>query len=148
MRNRFTVRGMVAALAMMAAAPVAVLALGAGPASASISPGPAPIPIPGTCEPVRVNTAELVKTEQGAVIRVTGIKFHQNDFLRLDADDVVFIQQPDFFPYTVNGCGSGGTIVKTPFVQDFAVPRSPVGKCGIEVSGIPVVLFRCAAPAG
>jgi hypothetical protein len=148
MRNRFTVRGMVAAVAMMAAAPVAVLALGAGPASASISPGPTPAPVPGTCEPVRVTTAELVQTGHGPVIRVTGIKAHQDDFLRLDADDIDFIIQPDFFPYTVNGCGSGGPVVKTPFVQDFAVPRSPVGKCGIEVSGIPVVLFRCHIAAG
>ncbi len=140
MRMRSTLRGVIAAGALMAA-----MALTMGPASASISPGPPPPPIPGTCQPVEVNTAELVKTDRGPVIAVTGVKLHANDTVRLDPDDVVFIRQPEFFPYTVNGCGSGGPIVKTPFKAEFKVPTSPVGKCGIDVSGIPVVLFPCAS---
>ena len=146
MRNRFTVRGVVAGVATTAAASAAALALSVAPASASISPGPPPAPLPGTCSPVDVNTAELVKTDHGPVIEVTGVKPHADTRLRLDADPVDFIRQPEYFPYTVNGCGGSGPVVRTPFTAEFRVPTSPVGRFGIEVNGIPVNLFP-GAPA-
>jgi hypothetical protein len=141
MRNRFTFRRLVAALALAAAVPAAALALSAGPASASISPGPAPAPLPGTCTPVAVKSAQLVKTPNGPAIEVTGIKEHADTKLRLDPDPVVFIRQPEYFPYTVNGCGGTGPVTKVAFTEDFPVPTSPVGKFGISVNDILVDLF-------
>ncbi len=146
MRNRFTVRGLVAAVALVAAAPAAALALSVAPASASISPGPGLPPAPGTCTPTQVDTAELAKTDHGPVIRVTGVKAHADFVVRLDPDKVDFIRQPDYFPYTVSECGSGGPVVKTPFKADFAVPTNPVGRFGISVNDILVNLFP-GAPA-
>jgi hypothetical protein len=139
MRNRFTLRRTLLAAAFLLA-PVGLVA-GALPASASISPGPAPGPIPGICETVPVvKTAELVKTVDGPAILVTGIKLHTNSQLRLDPEDVVFVQQPDYFPYLVNECGAG-PVVKTPFKELFAVPKAPVGKFGISIHGILIDLF-------
>lgn len=146
MRNRFTVRRALLAAAFLLA-PLGLVA-GAVPASASISPGPDPAPIPGTCPTVpEVKSAELVKTGNGPVILVTGTKTHADSKLRLDPEDVVFIQQPDYFPYLVDECGGTGPATKTPFTEVFAVPKAPVGKFGISIQGILVDLFPHVLPA-
>ena len=150
MRNRFTVRrdrrGLIAAGALMAAASATTLALGLAPASASISPGPAPVPAPGTCTTVEVTTAELVRTDSGPAIRVTGVKSDATTTLSLDAENVDFIRQPEYWPYTVDECGTRGRLVKTPFTADFRVPTNPVGRLGISVNGIQINL-RTGIPA-
>jgi hypothetical protein len=140
MRNRFTVRRALL-LAAFLLAPVGLVA-GAVPASASISPGPAPVPLPGVCTTVpEVKTAELVKTVDGPAILITGIKTHADSRLQLDAEDVVFVQQPDYWNYFVNECGGTGPVVKTPFTEVFRVPTAPVGKFGIAIHGILIDLF-------
>ena len=145
MRNRFSVRRVLLTAAFLLA-PVGLVA-GAVPASASISPGPAPKPLPGVCSPVaEVKTAELVRTTSGPAIQVTGIKSHADSQLQLDAEDVVFIQQPDYWNYFVDECGGTGPAVKTPFTETFRVPTFPVGKFGIAIDGILINLFP-GAPA-
>jgi hypothetical protein len=143
MRNRSLGRGLLVAVALLVSA-AAALAAGVMPASASISP-PTPLPPPpGVCTPTDVTTAELVKTDAGPVIVVTGVQFHADTTLRLDPQDIDFIRQPDFFPYDVNDCGTG-RIVKTPYKATFRVPKSPVGRLGISIDDIEVQLFPDAA---
>lgn len=138
LRNRSIRRGLVA-VALLVSVPAA-LAASAAPASASISPGlPAP-PIPGLCEPSVVKSAELVKTVDGPAILVTGIKFQANATVRLDPQDIQFVQQPDYFPYDVNSCGAG-PFVKTPYTALFKVPTAPVGRFGISIDEFLIDLF-------
>src|SRR5262245_36195345 len=128
MRNRFSVRR---ALALAAFLLVPVGLVGAAvPAGASISPGPDPIPLPGVCTTVpEVKTAELVKLADGtSAIVVTGIKAQASSHLQLTAEDVVFIQQPNYWKYFVEECGGSGPVTKTPFREVFRVPTAPVGK--------------------
>jgi hypothetical protein len=146
MRNRFTVRRALLAAAFLLT-PLS-LAVGAVPASASISPGPAPVPLPGICTTVpEVKSAELVKTVHGPAILVTGIKAHSDSELRLDAEDVVFVRQPEYWNYFVNECGGTGPVTKTPFTEVFRVPTAPVGKFGISIHGFLIDLFPHHMPA-
>lgn len=138
LRNRSIRRGLVA-VALLASVPAA-LAAGAAPASASIAPGPAPSPIPGICTPTDVKSAELVKTTSGPAILVSGIKFQPDARVRLDPQDIVFVQQPEYFPYDVNSCGTG-PVVKTPYTELFRVPTAPVGKFGIQIDEFLIDLF-------
>lgn len=139
-RNRFTVRRALLAAAF-ALVPVGLVA-GAVPASASISPGPAPAPIPDACPTVpEVKSAELVKTVDGPAILVTGVKAHADSRLRLDAEDVIFVQPPEYWNYFVNECGGTGPATKTPFTEVFRVPTAPVGKFGISIHGFLIDLF-------
>ena len=145
MLDRFTVhrtgRGLIAAGALMAAALAPILALDMTPAAASTFAGPPPAPAPGTCTPVEVTTAKLVRTDDGLLaIRVTGVETRADAVLSLDAENVAFVRQPDYWPYTVDECG-GGRPVKTPFTADFRVPTNPVGRLGITVGDLPINLF-------
>jgi hypothetical protein len=140
MRNRFSARRVLLSAAFLLA-PLGLLA-SAVPASASISPGPDPAPIPGSCPTVPlVRSAELVKTVDGPAILVTGVKLHADSRLQLDPEDVVFIQQPDYWNYFVDECGGTGPATKTPFTEVFRVPRAPVGKFGISIHGFLIDLF-------
>lgn len=138
MRNRISIRGLVAGLAVAAAIPTAALALTAAPVSASASAVSAPAPC---STPAVVKSAELVRTVNGPMIQVTGLKPQADAKLTLDADNIAFVVQPDYFPYTVHACNGTGPVVKTPFTQLFEVPTNPVGKFGIEVNGIQLDLF-------
>ena len=132
-------RGLLVAGALLLSGPAA-LAASVLPASASISP-PIPLPPPpGVCTPADVLTAELVKTDAGPVIEVTGVKFQPDASVRLDPEDIDFIRQPDYFPYIVSSCGSG-RVVKTPFTATFRVPTFPVGRLGISIHDILIDLF-------
>jgi hypothetical protein len=141
MRNRFSVRRALA-LAAFLLVPVGLVGA-AAPAGASISPGPEPIPLPGVCTTVpEVKTAELIKLADGSsVIVVTGIKTQANSRLQLTAEDVVFVQQPEYFPYLIEECSGSGAVTKTPFREVFRVPTAPVGKFGISIHGIDIDLF-------
>jgi hypothetical protein len=139
-RKRSLVRGLVAAVALLAAVPAAMV-FGASPASAA--PGPS---APSGCPTVQVDSAELVRTTHGPAILVTGVK-PQGTKLLLEAEDVVYVQQPNYWNYFVVGCGGTSPTVKTPFTQVFPVPTSPVGKFGITVNGIALDLFPQNLPA-
>jgi hypothetical protein len=136
MRNiRTLTRGVIAASALLCAAvPAGMVAL-AGPAGAAVA-----APAPGTCPAVVVNAAELVHTTSGPAIQVSGVMPHADSQLRLEAEQVDFVQQPDYWNYTAVGCGGSGPVVKTPFTTLFEVPSSPVGRFGITVNGIAVNL--------
>lgn len=138
---RSLARGVLVALALLVAVPGA-FALGASPASASTAGTAAPTaPDPKTCPRVQVDSAELVRTVHGPAIQVKGVKPQADTKLFLVAEDVVYVQQPDYWNYFVVGCSGTGATVKTPFTQLFRVPTHPVGKFGITVNGIVIDLF-------
>jgi hypothetical protein len=132
-RTRLSARGLLATLALLAVVP---LALATSSTAASAAPDAPTAPPPGTCPVVRVDTAEIVRTVSGPAIQVTGVKPHADTVLFLEAEQVDFVQQPDYWNYFVVGCGGSGPVVKTPFTQRFRVPTFPVGRCGITVNGI------------
>jgi hypothetical protein len=137
-RTRLSARGLLATLALLAVVPVA---LATSSTAASAAPDAPTAPPPGTCPAVRVDSAEIVRTVSGPAIQVTGVKPHADTVLFLEAEQVDFVQPPDFWNYFVVGCGGTGPVVKTPFTQLFRVPTFPVGRCGISVNGIPLILF-------
>ncbi len=101
-------------------------------ATASLaSAAPAP-PTPGDCPSVRVDSVELVRTTSGPGLLVKGVKAHADTRVHLVAEDVDFIQPPDYWTYFVLGCGGTGPVVKTPFTQTFGLD-GPRGKCGIAI---------------
>lgn len=135
MKTRSLVRGaLVAAVLLVAPAAVAT--------SASASPAAEAAPDPATCLRVKVESAEVVKTVNGPALQVKGLMPQSNMTLHLIPEDIVFVQQPDYWNYFVVGCSDGiGIPVKTPFTKLFRVPTFPVGKFGITVNGIVVNLF-------
>jgi hypothetical protein len=137
-RTRLSARALLATLALLAVAP---LGLAASAAPASAAPAAPTLPPPGTCPVVRVDSAEIVRTVSGPAIQVTGVKPHADTRLLLEAEQVVYVQQPDYWNYFVVGCGGSGPVVKTPFTKLFRVPTDPVGRYGITVNGIPIDLF-------
>jgi FlaG/FlaF family flagellin (archaellin) len=139
-RKRSFVRGLVAAMALLAAVPAAMV-FGASPASAA--PGPT---APSGCPTVQVDSAEVVRTTHGPGILVRGVK-PQGAKLLLEAEDVVYVQQPEYWNYFVVGCHSNPPTVKVPYAQVFPVPSDPVGKFGITVNGIQIDLFPQHLPA-
>lgn len=145
LHTRFLRRGLLAV--MLAASVPAALAASAIPASASISP-PTQLPLPPgvTCEPVEVTKVKLSQNEFGPVIIVLGVTTRANARLSLDAEDIDFVKQPDYFPYVVNACGTGPTI-KQPFQAVFDVPTFPVGRLGISINETFLVDLFPGAPA-
>ena len=76
----------------------------------------------------------------GAGIQVRGAMPHPDTLLLLEAEDVDYVRQPEFWDYTVVGCGGTGPVVKTPFTRTFPAPTHPTGSCGIAVNGIRLLL--------
>jgi hypothetical protein len=137
MKTRSIVRGALVAAALIVSAPAA---MAVGPAGASAAPEAAPDP--ADCPQVHVDSAEVVKTIHGPAIQVKGLMPQSNMTLHLIPEDIVYVQQPDYWNYFVVGCSDGiGLPVKTPFTKLFRVPTYPVGKLGITVNGIIVDLF-------
>jgi hypothetical protein len=111
-----------------AALAVAVVATPGGASAASLPPTPT------TCPPVRVTAVEVERTVDGPGVRVTGLAPHADTRLHLVAEDVVYVQQPDYWQYFVLGCDGTGPVVKTRFSQVFPL-SGPVGRYGIQVHG-------------
>jgi len=136
MKQRSLVRGALVAAAMLVTAPAALAV------TASASPAAEAAPDPVDCPQVKVESAEIVRTVHGPALQVKGLMPQSNMKLHLIPEDVVYVQQPDYWNYFVVGCSDGiGLPVKTPFTQLFRVPTYPVGKLGITVNGIIVNLF-------
>jgi hypothetical protein len=133
MHKRSLRRGLTA-LALAISVPAA---LAAGAATASAAPAAPPV----SCTPTIVKSAELVRTVDGPAIQVSGIKPHADGALRLEAQDIAFVIQPDYFPYDVNECGGTGPVVKTPYTELFRVPTAPVGRFGIQIGDFLIDLF-------
>jgi len=136
MKTRSIVRGALVAAALIVTAPAAMAS------TAGASPTSEAAPDPANCPRVHVDSAEVVKTIHGPAIQVKGLMPQSNMTLHLIPEDVVFVQQPDYWNYFVVGCSDGiGLPVKTPFTELFRVPTFPVGKLGITVNGIVLNLF-------
>jgi hypothetical protein len=123
-------------LGLLLAAPTALVA-GVHPAAAST----ATVSSSEMCSPVNVVKAELVWAANGPAILVAGFMPRPHATLRLDAEQVVYIQQPDYWNYTVHGCGGCEPVTNTPFMTLFPVPSAQTGRFGISVNGIKVNLF-------
>lgn len=137
-RIRLLAGGLLATGMLLAVAPAAQASTAApAPATSSAS---SVAPPPGTCPVVVVHSAEIVRTTSGPAILVTGVKPHADTVLRLEPEDVDYVQPPDYWNYFVVGCGGTGEVVKTPFTTTFPVPSFPMGKYGITVNGIPIDL--------
>lgn len=87
--NRSLLRTSVALAALLAA-------LAVGSATASAAPEAA-APPPGTCPVVRVDSAEVVRTTSGAGILVRGVEPHADTVLRLEAEQVDYVQAPGYW---------------------------------------------------
>ena len=103
---------------------LAALTLGSATASAASAPPP------GSCPAVQVRSAEVVRTTTGPGMP------HADTVLRLEAEQVDYVQAPAYWNYTVVGCGGTGPVVRTPFTTTFPAPGHPIGTCGIAVHGI------------
>jgi hypothetical protein len=130
------------ALLLVAAPAVAMTSTAAATAAATAAVAQ---PAPGTCPAVVVRSAEIVRTVYGPGILVRGVKPHADTKVLLEAEDVVYIRQPDYWNYFAVGCGGTGPVVKTPFTQVFPVPTGPTGRFGITVNGIPINIGDDAA---
>jgi hypothetical protein len=121
-----------AALAAVAGGLAVVPAMAA---DAAIVPPP-----PQSCDATRVQRAEIVRTTSGPAMLVSGITAGPSVDLRLIPEDVVFVQQPDYWNYFVVDCASDAAVVKTPYTKLFRVPTAPVGRYGISIQGIDINL--------
>jgi hypothetical protein len=88
---------------------------------------------PATCPATTVTSAELVRTTSGPGILVKGVAPGPRLDLHLVAEDVVFIQQPDYWRYFVVDCARDAVVTKTAYTKVFRVPTAPVGRYGIEI---------------
>jgi hypothetical protein len=136
MKKRSLVRAALVAAALVVTAPAAMAS------TAGASPAAEAAPDPADCPLVKVESAEVVRTVHGPALQVKGLMPSSNTKLHLIPEDIVYVQQPDYWNWFVVGCTDGiGLPVKTPFTQLFRVPTYPVGKLGITVNGIIVNLF-------
>jgi hypothetical protein len=120
-RTRSLILGLVAAALLVVAVPTAL----ASSAGAQV--------LPGTCPATVVQRAELVRTVNGPRILVVGIKPHADTRVRLEAEQVVYVQQPDYWRYFAAGCGGTGIVAKFRYSVLLPVPTGPVGRYGIEI---------------
>ena len=97
-------------------------------------------PAPAACAATTVRSAEIVRTTGGPAILVTGVAPGPTVDLRLIPEDVVFIQQPDYWRYFVVDCSPDAIVTKTPYTKVFRVPTAPVGRYGIDIQGFPINL--------
>jgi len=111
----------------------AIFALAAGGVLVAPIGAAGAAPAPATCANTVVRSAELVQTTEGPVILVRGVASNYNPRLQLVPEDVVFIQQPDYFPYQVQECAVTQPTGKFSYTRVFAVPTSPVGRFGIQI---------------
>jgi hypothetical protein len=117
----------------VAAATLATIGiLGVAATDASAAPPP---PTAATCTtPLVLRSIEIVRTVTGPAIMVTGIKPYDNTRVALVPEDVVYVQQPDYWNYSILGCGGSGLIRKVPFTEVLPID-GPVGKYGIAIAG-------------
>ena len=114
-------------------AAVAALAGSLAVAPAAMATAATAQPLPVDCPATVVKSAEIVRTVNGPAILVKGIAAGPNVDLHLVAEDVVFIQQPDYWNYFVTDCAPDRYPVKTAYSKLFRVPTAPVGKYGIQI---------------
>ena len=116
--------------AAVALTTIGFLGIAAGDASAAPPP-----PSVETCTtPLRLRSIELVRTTSGPAIQVSGIKPHADTKVALVAEDVAYVQQPDYWNYFILGCGGTGPVTKVAFTEVLPID-GPVGKYGIAIGG-------------
>ena len=115
-------------LAVAALATIGFLGVAASDAAAAPPP-----PTQATCTtPLVLQRIELVRTKTGPAILVSGIKPYANTRVALIPEDVVYIQQPDYWNYFILGCGGTGAATKVPFTEILPI-NGPRGKYGIAI---------------
>ena len=129
-------------VAVAAVAPTGFLGVAAADASAALPP-----PTAAMCTtPLALRSIELVRTTDGPAILVSGLKPYDTTRVALLAEDVVYVQQPDYWNYSIVGCGGTGLVHKVAFTEVLAI-NGPRGEYGIAISGRAFDLGTSSGPA-
>ena len=118
---------------------VAVIAAGGfvgvvGVVGAAADASAAPAQIPDCTTPLALTSIQLVRTTNGPAVQVSGIKPHADTKVALIPEDVVYVQVPDYWNYTIQGCGGSGAVTKVAFTEVLPI-NGPRGKYGIAIYG-------------
>ncbi len=100
---------------------------------------------PSCTTPLQLRTIELVRTTAGPAIQVSGTKPAADTTVALVAEDVAYVQPPDYWNYSILGCGGTGPVTKVAFTEVLPI-SGPRGIYGIAIGGRPFDLP--GAPAG
>jgi hypothetical protein len=130
--------------------PVAAAALASigfvGAAAADVSAEPAP-PTAAMCTtPLTLRSIELVRTTSGPAILVSGVKPHDDTRVVLLAEDVDYVQAPDYWNYSIVGCGGTGPVRKVAFTEVLPI-EGPRGLYGIAIGARTFDLGAATGPA-
>jgi hypothetical protein len=117
----------VAAAALAALGSLGVAATGVAAASTAAT-------TPSCTTPLQLRTIELVRTTDGPAIQVSGIKPAADTIVALVPEDVVYIQPPDYWNYSIQGCGGSGPATKVAFTEVLPI-TGPRGTHGIAIGG-------------
>ena len=77
---------------------------------------------PSCTTPLQLRTIELVRTAAGPAIQVSGIKPAADTIVALVAEDVVYVQPPDYWNYSILGCSGSGPLVPAVTLTEGAAP--------------------------
>jgi hypothetical protein len=84
--------------------------------------------------PLVLDSTELVPTTDGPAVLVTGVKPYQDTSVVLVAEDVDYLQTPDYWNYFIQGCGGTGLSTKVTFTEVLPI-NGPQGRYGIAIGG-------------
>jgi hypothetical protein len=115
---------------------VAALAVGGfvGAAATDASAAPPQVIQPDCTTPLKLTSIQLVRTTHGPAVQVSGIKPYADTKVALIPDDVVYVQAPDYWNYSIQGCGGSGAVTRVAFTEVLAI-NGPRGKYGIAIAG-------------
>jgi hypothetical protein len=118
----------VAAATLVAVGSLGLVATGGATAMATAA-------APPTCTtPLQVRTIELVRTTSGPAVQVSGIKPAPDTVVALVPEDVAYVQPPDYWNYSILGCGGSGPATKVAFTEVLPI-TGPRGLFGIAIGG-------------
>ena len=107
-----------------------------GVASAEAAPALASSIEPSCTTALRLDSISLVRTAAGPAVQVSGVKPHADTDVALIPEDVVYVQPPDYWNYSIQGCGGSGVVTKVPFTEVLPID-GPRGTYGIAIGGRP-----------
>jgi hypothetical protein len=115
---------------------VAAIAVGGfvGAAATDAVAAPAQVIQPDCTTPLTITSIGLVRTTNGPAVQVSGIKPHTDTKVALIPEDVVYVQAPDYWNYSIQGCGGSGVVTKGAFTSVLPI-NGPRGKYGIAIGG-------------
>lgn len=89
---------------------------------------------PSCTTPLTLDSISLVRTTSGPAIEVSGVKPHADTIVALVPEDVVYVKAPDYWNYSILGCGGSGPVTKVPFTEVLPI-NGPRGIYGIAIAG-------------